>query len=292
MIRLQIRLSSTNSIEYLTAAIDLFGLEPFVELRNTSTDSRFPDPRSGNRLLSVEMDRDGLTRSKAIELAAAWIPHLLQNGDVEAGVISTSDDEADDDVFAHWDSNGVELQLYYSEERERFGAWGGVDHLELWKKFVPALRSAGANILIEPDPIRISRGKVARLSSWDPQQGGFGWDSLLSGEFGSPESDGTSWLLARTLEEVDSLRHHFYNSSYSTDPQSGSWSQAVDRRAFGTYRHSETGVSTYLNRIVVIVERERHALWQRAESLMTMSRLRYEDSDGKHYELSKGLGRL
>lgn len=245
--------------------------------------SRLQYPRMGNRLIRLEFDREVLEPTDEVALSSVeWFLGLLQRSDVSEGqfIVIGPDDE---DVFARWGPEGVTLQLYHSATREKYGAWGGVDHRILWQVVPNALNRAGLAFAIDEDPIRI--GHSSHLGFVDPLSDGSGWDGFLLRRFSSPQFDGTLFLLADSMDSYHSLRSHFYEIPFDFDSASMTWADAVDQQVPGTYgRAAGKRPAVYLNRIVVLVADERHLLWERAVPLRTLSSLNHERGNEAAYQ--------
>lgn len=229
-----------------------------------------------NACIEIELVNPKAVEDSVLDGIATWTSGVIKNAAAEAGVFRTFDDEADDDVFLAWGEDGVELQLYVSSVRERFGGFGGLGHLGLWRAFVPALEREGIPVRVESDPVRFGRGQAASLDSWDPLVGGgSGWDALLLNLFTSPNADGTAWLVASDVGQIDRLTQHLRVARFPSGDTGQSWVEAVEDSLQGTYRQRSDGNHHHLNRIVVLLGMERHVIWQRKAALPTLSSIQH-----------------
>ena len=244
--------------------------------------SRLPYPNDGNRLIRLEFETERLEPvDEVASRSAGWLIGLLQRSDVSSGQLSLIGHD-DTDVFARWGPDGVTLQLYHSATREKYGSWGGVDHRILWEIVPDALHRSGLAFTIDEDPIRV--GPSSHLGLVDPLSDGVGWDEFLQRRFTMPEFDGSLFLLANSAASYRSLHNHFHEELLDFGGPRMSWADAVNQQVPGTFmKASGKRPAVYLNRIIVLVAKERHLLWERAVPLVTHSSLGHERANQAAY---------
>ena len=203
---------------------------------------------------------------------------LIAREDVERGIFSSWQEEIR--TFAQWDRTMVTLLHYSTATRERFGAWGGVNHRVLWDTVPLRLSELGIPFTVDEDPV--SRQSI----------------SLANYELGNPDAlhemftracskdgtyEGTAWIDVPDENQAEQLRHFFFSEEVSfAGKRRCTWEKAISLVLPGTYR-SGTPDPVFTNRVVLIVNGKKSVLWERPESRLTTSQQVYDRSDKREY---------
>lgn len=224
-------------------------------------------------------DVPGVDSNDYLGPAAEMLVSLIDRSDIDSGVLLAWQEEMI--PFAKWSKNAVTLFHYCTSIRERYGAWGRLDHHVLWQTVPPALISADVAFVVDDDPVSIN---AIEMKNYDAED-----DSSLHELFKRALSkdgtyDGTAWVALESSNQASRLAHFFASveMDFGGDNRC-TWSTAIDRFLPETYRSSAPN-PYFANRIVLFSDDQRYVLWERGETRRTVSAEMYERSDKRQYQ--------